>query len=307
MLPSAAEWPQVRGGLLRLVTDVTSGRSRRCQGAAVRCRLEGRYPKLNNLGSIAFFETSTKDVWLFESAGQAFTNLSDLPGYPGASPAFDLKAVLALNNDNQISFHSGDRNSGDVYVYDHVAASFLNVSDQAGAPGRARENAINNAGQVCYMGFPDLYVYDMGTGTTTNITDLPGGPGTGLGSLVFNDGGDIAIFKLLTAIFFDSESATFLDLSTLPGFPPGAASTSTNDISNRGELTFWRDGIYYFEPISQTFTRLNGQGSVPGHGTAASINEASEIALAPGPLGAEDIFLAIPTRPLPPTNARIIR
>jgi len=248
MLPSAAEWPQVRGGLLRLVTDVTSGRSRRCQGAAVRCRLEGRYPKLNNLGSIAFFETSTKDVWLFESAGQAFTNLSDLPGYPGASPAFDLKAVLALNNDNQISFHSGDRNSGDVYVYDHVAASFLNVSDQAGAPGRARENAINNAGQVCYMGFPDLYVYD-----------------------------------------------------------PGAASTSTNDISNRGELTFWRDGIYYFEPISQTFTRLNGQGSVPGHGTAASINEASEIALAPGPLGAEDIFLAIPTRPLPPTNARIIR
>ncbi len=267
----------------------------------------GWFPKLNNLGNVLFADTDSDDIWLYEAAGQTLTNISSLAGYPGNSQAHDIKATIDLNDANQVSFHSGDLNFGDVFVYDHTTGDFLNVTDQSGGTGRGRDTAINNMGQVAYSGFPDIYVYDMGSGTTTNITDLPGGPGTGLGAFSFNDMGDIAIFRPETLIYYKAFTRTFVNISALPGFPAGASSSSANDISNRGEITFWRDAIYYFDPVRQTFTRLNGQGSVPSGGLGSSINENGEIAMGAGNAGVEDIFIATPLVLAPPTGLRIRR
>ena len=267
----------------------------------------GWFPKLNNLGNVLFADTDSDDLWLYEAAGQTLTNISSLAGYPGNSQAHDIKATIDLNDANQVSFHSGDLNFGDVFVYEHTTGDFLNVTDQSGGTGRGRDTAINNMGQVAYSGFPDIYVYDMGSGTTTNITDLPGGPGTGLGAFSFNDMGDIAIFRPETLIYYKAFTRTFVNISALPGFPAGASSSSANDISNRGEITFWRDAIYYFDPVRQTFTRLNGQGSVPSGGLGSSINENGEIALGAGNAGVEDIFIATPWVLAPPTGLRIRR
>lgn len=268
---------------------------------------QGWFPKINNLGNVVFGDTGTDDLWFYDAAGQALTNISSLVGYPGNSQAHDIKATIDLNDSNQVSFHSGDRNVGDVYVYDHATGDFLNVTDQPGGAGRGRDTAINNVGQVAYGGFPDIYVYDMGTGTTTNITDLPGGPGTGLGAFSFNDMGDIAIFRPDCLIYYKALTGTFVDISALPGFPVGAASSTANDISERGEITFWRDGIYYFDPLRQTFTQLNGQGSVPSGGLGSSINDKGEIAFGAGNASVEDIFIATLVVPVPPTGLRIRR
>ena len=237
---------------------------------------------------------TTRDLWLFEADTQTFTNVSALPDFPGNSQANGIRKVFDLNDANEMSFHSGDLNLGDIYVYDHAVGTFQKVTDQPGEPWRARENAINNLSQVSYMGFPDIYLYDLDTGTTTNITDLPGGPGTGSGYHLLNDRGDLAIVSPSEVVYYEAATGDFLYLSTLPGYPPGSSSSDANDLSDRGEITFWRTDLYYFDPVDQSFTKLNDQGSVPAGGMESSINAAGLIALAAGYASVEDIFLAVP-------------
>lgn len=254
------------------------------------------FPKLNNLGNIAMIEPGSRNLWLFESQTQAFTNLSSLPGYPGNSQAHGWQLMFDLNDSNKVSFHSGDLNYGQVYVYDHATSSFEMITGKPGGAWRGRENAINNAGQVAYMGFPSLYLYDPANGTTTNISELPGGPG-GMGdSFAITDRGDAAIFRPAEITYYDASSRTFLYLSTLVGFPAGSASSYGNDLSPDG-ITFWRTNLYFFDPTDQSFTQLNNNGSVPVGGMETSINANGLIAMAAGLLSSEDIFLAIPLVP----------
>lgn len=264
----------------------------------------GWYPKLNGRGDVAFIDPTTRNLWFYQAATPSLTNVSALSGYPGNSGAHGLNAIFDLNDTAQISFHSGDINYGAVWVYTHATGAFLQVTGRTGAPSRGRENAINDVGRVAYAGFPDIYVFDIASGSTQNITDLPGGPGTGLGSFSFNDRGDVAIFRPSGIIYYHADTGAFLDLTTLPGFPAGSASSSANDISNRGEITFWRDALYYFDPVRRTFTRLNGQNGVPSGGLATSINERGVVALAAGLFGSEDIFLAVLEEPRPPLGLR---
>ncbi len=261
------------------------------------------FPKLNNFGNILMINPSTRDLWLFERTTQAFTNLAALPGYPGNSQAHDLRHVFDINNANRICLHSGDLNFGDVYLYDHAMGTFENISDKPGGATHARTNVINNADQIAYMGFPDTYVYDRTTDTTVNITDLPGGPGAGFDAFSLNDRGDLAIYRPDELTFYEAASGSFLYLSTLPGFPAGSASSNTNALSDRGEITFWRSDIHYFDPADQSFTRLNDQGTIPSGGAASSINDFGEIALTAGLAGAEDIYLAVPAYPTVPALA----
>lgn len=255
------------------------------------------FPKLNNLGNIAMIEPGSRNLWLFESQTQAFTNLSSLPGHPGNSQAHGWQLMFDLNDANKVSFHSGDMNYGQVYVYDHAAGSFEMITGKPGGAWRGRENAINNAGQVAYMGFPSLYLYDPANGTTTNISELPGGPG-GMGdSFAITDRGDAAIFRPTEITYYEASSRSFLFLSTLPGFPAGSASSYGNDLCLDGGMTFWRTDLYYFDPIDQSFTRLNNNGSVPVGGMATSINAEGLIAMAAGLISSEDIFLATPLAP----------
>ncbi len=264
---------------------------------------QGWYPKINTQGNVAFVDPGTDDLWLYEAVPGSLTNLSLRPGYPGNSGAHSLNAAFDLNDANQISFHSGDLNFGDVYVYTHATGEFVKVTDQPGGPSRGRDNAINDQGQVAYSGFPDIYVFDIAGETTLNITDLPGGPGTGLGAFSFNDVGDVALFA--SGIYYTASTGVFLDLSALPGFPAGTASSNANDISNRGEATFWRDGTYYYDPVRRTFTRLNGQGAVPSGGLASSINERGVIAFDAGTYPSGDVFVATPKGPQPPRGLRV--
>lgn len=268
---------------------------------------EGWYAKVNGSGNVAFVDPGTRNLWLYEKATQALTNVSALPGFPGNSGAHSLNTAFDLNDANQMSFHSGDLNYGDIYLYTHATGQFSKVTDRTGAPWHGRDNAINDAGQVAYSGFPDIYVFDVASGTTTNITDLPGGPGTGLGSFSFNDAGDVAIFRSDSTVYYRAATGVFLQVSSLPGYPEGAAASNANDISNRGEITFWRDGQYYFDPARETFTRLNGVNGVPSGGLSSSINESGVIAFAAGFFGAEDVFLATPMGPARPRGLRISR
>ena len=250
------------------------------------------FPKLNNLGNIVMMDASNRDLWFFEAATQNFTNISALPGYPGNSQAHGMQIIFGLNDANQVSFHSGDNNWGRVYVYTRATGAFEEITGKPGGYWYGRQNAINNAGQVAYMGFPSLYVYDLNTGVTTNISTLPGGPG-GLGdNFAFNDRGDAAIFRPDQITYYDASSGAFLYLASLPGFPAGAAATYGNDLSNRGEITFWRTDLYYFNPVDQSFTRLNNQGPMPVGGTEISINSRGRIALAAGLISSEDIYIA---------------
>jgi hypothetical protein len=263
---------------------------------------QGWFPKINNFGDVLFLEPTSRDLWLFERRTATLTNLATLPGYPGNTEAFGLATVYDINDRVQISFHVGDRNEGDVYLYDHRTGNFLNVSDQVGGAGRGRENAIN-AGQVAYMGFPYVHVYDIATGATTTIGDPPGGiPG---GSFAFNDRGDVAFFRPGVVEFYDSSDGTLLDLSTLPGYPPilQASAGFENDVSDSGEITFWHDmvGLFYFDPVSRTFTRMTDQGIVPPFGMATSINDFGEIALGAG----EDVFFAERTTSAPRLRLQI--
>ncbi|NLE58203.1 MAG: hypothetical protein GX616_07575 [Planctomycetes bacterium] len=255
---------------------------------------EAWFPKLNGLGNIVMTEPSTRNLWLFEADSETFTNISALPGYPGNSQAHGWQLVFDLNDANKVSFHSGDRNYGQVYVYDHATQSFEAITGKPGGSSHGRENSINNAGQVAYMGFPSVYLYDPATGTTTDINNLPGGPG-GLGdSFALNDRGDIAIFRPDAVTYYEASSGSFLYLATLPGFPAGSASSYGNDLSNRGGISFWRTDLYYFDPIDRSFTRLNNNPSVPVGGMTTSINADGLIAMAAGLTSIEDIYLAVP-------------
>ena len=188
----------------------------------------GWYAKVNAAGNVAFVDPGTKDLWFYDAATQGLIEVSALAGYPGNSGAHSLNTAFDLNDANQISFHSGDLNFGDIYVYTHATGEFVKVTDRAGSPSRGRDNAINNVGHVAYSGFPDIYVFDLASGTTTNITDLPGGPGTGLGSFSFNDAGDVAIFRSDSTVYYRAASGVFLDVSALPGYPVGAAASNAN-------------------------------------------------------------------------------
>ncbi len=251
------------------------------------------FPRINASGNIVMIQPSTRNQWLFEAATQTFTNLATLPGYPGNTGANDINPVFDINDHNKISFHSGDLNFGDVYVYDHAAGTFENISDLPGGATRGRENRINNFGQVAYNGFPDTYVYDPSDGSTVNVTDLPGGPGSGFSGFSLNDPGDIAIYRGDEITYYDSATGNFLYFSTLPGFPPGTASVTRNDISDRGAMSFWRDEIFYFDPVDSSFTQLTSQGPVPYPGLESSINDYDEIAFTAG----GDIYLAVLSPP----------
>ncbi|MCP4592327.1 MAG: hypothetical protein GY842_16465 [bacterium] len=253
------------------------------------------FPKLNSSGNIAMINPDNRDLWLFEADTQAFTNISALGGYPGNSAAHGLRDVFDLNDHNRVSFHSGDLNFGDIYVYDHAAGTFPKVTDQPGGPTKGRENTINNADQIAYMGFPDIYVYDLGADTTTNVTDLPGGPGTGVSSAIsLNDRGDLALVSPTDVVYYEAATSSFLYLATLPGFPAGSSSSSANDLSDRGEITFWRTDQHYYDPLDQSFTKLTDQGPVPDGGMESSIGCIGQIAFAAGYVSVEDIYLAIP-------------
>lgn len=252
------------------------------------------FPRLNGLGNIVMIESSTRDLWFFEAATQTFTNIAALPNYPGNSQAHGLQLIFALNDDNKVSFHSGDLNFGRIYVYDHATGAFEEITNKPGGSWHGRENTINNAGQVGYMGFPSLYVYDPATGVTTNISTLPGGPNTLADSFALNDRGDAATFRPDEVVYYEASSGAFLYLSTLSGFPPGAASSYGNDLSDLGVITFWRVRLYAFDTRDQSFTQLNDYGPVPAGGMTTSINAAGRIAMAAGLASVEDIYLAIP-------------
>jgi hypothetical protein len=249
--------------------------------------------KLNNNGDIAIVETPTtsRDLWLFESATQEFTNVSALPAYPGDSFASFPLTAFDLNDSNQLSFHSGDNNFGDVYVYDHATADFDRVTGMPGGPVYGRENEINNSGQVLYMGFPSAHLYDPALGTTTNINTLPGGPGPALTNLDLNDHGDVALMSGTVAQLYDAETGTFLDIAATPGWPPDIIASSRSDLGNSGDVTFWREGLYAFDSHTLRFTKLNDiPGGPPAGGTETDLNSAGQIALIAG----DDVWLATP-------------
>jgi hypothetical protein len=249
--------------------------------------------KLNNNGDLAIVETpaTSRDLWLFERETQSFTNISALPNYPGDSFASLPLTAFDLNDANQISFHSGDNNFGDVYVYDHPSGDFDRVTDMPGGPLHGRENEINNAGQVLYMGFPSTYLYNPALGTTTNINTLPGGPGPALTNLDLNDHGDVALMSANVAQLYDAETGTFLDVAATPGWPPDVTASSRSDLGNSGDVTFWREGLYVFDSTMSRFTKLNGiPGGPPAGGTETDLNSSGQIALTAG----DDVWLATP-------------
>jgi hypothetical protein len=126
-----------------------------------------------------------------------------------------------------------------------------------------------------------------------NVTDLPGGPGAGFSGFSLNDLGDVAVYRPDEVTYYDAGTGSFLYLSTLPGFPPGNASVTRNGISGRGGISFWRDEIFYFDPLDSSFTQLTSQGPVPFAGLESSINDRDEIAFVAG----GDVYLAVLSPP----------
>lgn len=251
------------------------------------------FVKLNNHGDIAIVETptSTRDLWLFKRDTQTFTNVSAQANYPGDSLANFALTAFDLNDNGQISFHSGDSNFGDVYVYDHGSGSFDRVTGMSGGPLHGRENEINNSGQVLYMGFPSTYLYDPTLGTTTNINALPGGPGQALTNLDLNDHGDVALMSATVAQFYDAGSGAFLDVAAQPSWPPNIFASSNSDLGNSGDITFWREGLYVFDTTAKRFSKLSGfAGGPPAGGLETDLNSAGQIAL----IGGDDVYLATP-------------
>jgi hypothetical protein len=251
------------------------------------------FVKLNNNGDIAIVETpsTSRDLWLFERDTQQFTNVSALPSYPGDSFAGFPLTAFDLNDHNQISFHSGDNNFGDVYVYDHASGDFDRVTGMPDGPLHGRENEINNSGQVLYMGFPSTYLYDPTLGTTINVNTLPGGPGPVLTNLDLNDHGDVALMSANVAQLYDAETGTFLDIAATPGWPPNVFASSRSDLGNSGDVTFWREGLYVFDSTTSRFSKLNGfPGGPPAGGTETDLNSSGQIVLIAG----DDVYLATP-------------
>ena len=249
--------------------------------------------KLNNSGNIAILETptTTRDFWFFEAATQSFTNISQETSFPGNSLANFGGTIFDLNDNNKMSFHSGDSNTGDIYVYDYSTGGFDKITDKPGGPVRGRENEINNLNQVLYMGFPSSYLYDPGSGSTTNINALPGGPGLAITNQDLNDLGDVALIGATVSQFYSATSGTFLDLTATPGWPASGTSSSRSDLSNSREITFWRDGLFVFDTNTQRFSQLNDfPGGPPLGGLETNLNSSGQIALDTG----TDIYLATP-------------
>jgi len=255
------------------------------------------YPKLNNQRNIAMANNATKEIWLYRAGDGTFTRLQDVPGFPGNTGANIIGYAMDLNDDDQISFQSGDNNNGDIYVYDHGTSSFEKVTDRAGGSTRGRENRINNARQVVYMGFPDVYRYDIDSQTTLDISQLPGADGFNASDFDSNANGDIAMCRGNQVVFYDEATAGFEDLSLLPGYPQGQAS-SLCSLANDGDIVFSRTrldffyDIYWFDAGARTFTRMNDAPS--GTNSQGVINNRGEIALATGSVLFYDIFLAVP-------------
>ena len=252
------------------------------------------FVKLNNDGNIAIIETATTtpDLWLFEQATQAFTNISAMPNFPatGNTQANFLGEIFDLNDNNRVSFHSGDNNLGDIYVYDHASGNFDKITDMPGGPTRGRENEINNSDQVLYMGFPSAYLFDPASGTTTNINELPGGPGVALTNVDLNDHGDVALMGGSVAQLYRADTGMFLDIAAAPGWPSGSSS-SRSDLSNSREITFWRDDLLVFDSNAGRFSQLNNfAGGPPPGGTETDLNSLGQIVLNTG----ADIYLATP-------------
>lgn len=253
------------------------------------------FVKLNGNGDIAIIETptTTRDLWLFEQGTQTFTNISALPTFPatGNSGANFLGTIFDLNDNNKVSFHSGDNNFGEIYVYDHASSGFDKITDMSGGPTRGRENEINNLDQVLYTGFPSTYLFDPATGMTTNINQLPGGPGPAITNLDLNDNGDVALMSASVAQLYDAATGTFLDIAAAPGWPPDIIASSRSDLSNSSEITFWREGLFVFDSNASRFSQLNGfPGGPPLGGTETNLNSSGQIVLNTG----SDVYLATP-------------
>ncbi len=252
--------------------------------------------KLNNSGNIAIMETptSTRDYWFFEQSTQTFTNISSLPDFPGNSLAHSAGTLFDLNDNNKMSFQSGDNNLGDVYVYDYAAASFERITGKPGGTFRGRENEINNLDQVLYAGFPHSYLYDPATGTTTNINTLPGGPGVALTNRDLNDLGDVALVSSVVAQFYDAATGAFLDVTAAPGWIPDVFASSGSDLSNSGEISFWRNGLFVFDIDTQRFSQLDGFPGAPQlGGRNINFNSSGQIVWSTG----LDVYLATPRPP----------
>jgi len=48
---------------------------------------------------VAFVDPGTRNLWLYEKATQALTNVSALPGFPGSSGAHSLNTAFDLGAD----------------------------------------------------------------------------------------------------------------------------------------------------------------------------------------------------------------
>lgn len=249
--------------------------------------------KLNDSGNIAIMETpsTTRDYWFFEQATQTFTNVSALPNFPGNSLTNFGGTAFDLNDNDKMSFHSGDNNVGDIYVYEKSTDSFEKITGRPGAPFRGRENEINNLDQVLYMGFPSTYLFDPATSKTTNINTLPGGPGSTITNLDLNDLGDVALMGGTVAQFYNATTNAFLDVTAAPGWVPEIGVSSRSDLSNSGEITFWREGLFVFDTGTQRFSQLNDfPGGPPLGGLETDLNSSGQIVLSTS----SDIYLATP-------------
>ena len=238
-------------------------------------------------------QTTTRDLWLFEQNTQTFTNISTLPNFPatGNSGHNFLGTIFDLNDHNKVSFHSGDNNFGEIYVYDHASGDFDKITDMPGGPTRGRENEINNLNQVLYTGFPSTYLFDPAASTTTNINELPGGPGLAFTNLDLNDNGDVALMGGSVAQLYDATTGTFLDITAAPGWPPDIIASSRSDLSNSSEITFWREGLYVFDSNVNRFSQLNDfPGGPPPGGLETNLNGSGQIVLNTG----SDVYLATP-------------
>ncbi len=255
------------------------------------------YPKLNDQRNIAMANNATKEIWFYQADNGTFTRLQDVTGFPGNTGANIIGDAMDLNDDDQVSFQSGDNNNGDIYVYDHGASSFEKVTDRAGGSTRGRENRINDARQVVYSGFPDVYRYDIDSQTSVNVSQLPGAGGFNASDFDSNANGDIVMCRGNQVVFYEEASAGFEDLSLLTGYPAGQAS-SLCSLANDGDVVFSRTrldfsyDIYWFDADTATFTLMNDAPS--GTNSQGVINNRGEIALATGSVLFYDIFLAVP-------------
>ena len=80
-------------------------------------------------------------------------------------------------------------------------------------------------------------------------------------------------------------------MAAAPGWPPDITSSSRSDLSNSGEITFWREGLLVFDSNEGRFSQLNDfPGGPPPGGTETNLNSSGEIVLNTG----TDVYLATP-------------